>query len=317
MLGGISWTGTNGIQDAVKNSSRSIVKFWMPDTIPAINYESNYAETITRWDYFINTSFANWSVEKTDLGKDQSAVYSIYSYVFTPKKGYDRTVLLTMGQDGQEHDGDRIVYEFFRQALNYAGTGGLSAISHTRYVVCPAVNPWGYDNSSWTNSRGVLIKNNFPWNWDACIDDACINGLKGSSPLSEAETRIEKALIDFYMPIAYLNFHDTGETISSWSVFGFYPSSGLIPNKEPVLRTLEFLNNNGYNSTTGYSANIGSLDLPIAINYAVSIGIANSFVPEHNLNSYHLTSRWSSQYMTDGLRWFGNLILAFSQTDPK
>ncbi|TDM15694.1 M14 family metallopeptidase [Macrococcus bovicus] len=76
----------------------------------------------------------------------------------------------------------------------------------------PSVNPWGYHNNKYYQSRGVNLNRNFPTDyWEGYVGDAQWKGnnYKGEAPASEAETKAVVAKFDEILPAVAINCHTT------------------------------------------------------------------------------------------------------------
>lgn len=325
--GSISWTGTGGSASGLSPIGKTRVHLWDGNGTEEAILDSTsntfaagtrvYGETqeydniIGHWDYFINNTFSGWSVEKATLGNDQSDARAIYSYTFTPKSGrYDRTILLVAGVHGQEQDSVMASHRFFYYLVsNNLPADVLSAIENVRYVICPFANPYGAGvlgvrARTSGNSNSVDINRNFSWNWDAQPDET-----KGASAESEAETIILKGLITTYSPAFVLDMHNHGA--SDFHFYNYLPHSTLYTESEPVIRVVEHL---GYSAVDYLPSD---LDKSTLHNYAASINIGSYNFEYGPWNSGENGVQYSSEYITEAVKQYGNMILSVSQTEPR
>ena len=117
--------------------------------------------------------------------------------------------------------------------------------------VVPIINPWGVQNHSRFNGRGVDLNRNSPHNWESCTDSA-----KGTAPFSEAETQIYRDYIESRiaegMPIDYvMEIHSRGEIVMSADTrfMGFGPDNF---EKSPFSVAIQM--GNKYDSNAGWKA---------------------------------------------------------------
>ena len=324
--GNLTWSGTNGVAQNIKPVGETILTNWNAPTQEGCRTADvntfacgsrvygetfSYSDLIGWWDYFTVNSFGGWVVTKTALGAGQSATYQLYSYTFTPAV-YDRTVMVVAGEHGGEVASMLATLRFFYSAIG-SSDSTFAPCTRTRYVVIPCANPWGLSQAtrSYFNSRGIDIDANFTWNWSAFTYPGD-NAIKGASAASEAETIIVKNLIDATMPSALLAMHTYADDSKSPEFPGYYPYSTLYQNTDPVLRVVDYLKQTGW-TTELYN----TLDQPTPHNYAASLGIA-AFCPEYSIYDSETNSPYlGSAYMTGIVRWMGNIILAFSQLEPR
>ncbi len=318
----VTVSGSNVIISNGKSNGETRVKLWDGQTEQAVDDNSentfgagvriygesfDYPDILTWWDYFTSRSFSGWTVTKSNLGKDASGTIDIYAYIFTPA-AYDRTVLINTGMHA-ERASMLSTFRFFYYAIsNNDSSSALAVTRRVRYVVIPCLNPWILSNAgiSSHNANGVNINRNFNYGWDACADED-----KGSSAESEAETQILLSVFSAYSPDVFLDFHSYGVATTGENFIGVYPVNENY-DSDAVNRVVYHLTSSGY-TTRFYSDN-----LPFAANYAAdNLGIP-SFIAEYAIwevgdNGTAFSSKW----MTGAVKWFGNLILAFSQGEPR
>lgn len=87
----------------------------------------------------------------------------------------------------------------------------------------PSLNPWGYENKSYTQSRGVNLCRNFDNLWDiAPVKPPKDPNCKGESPESENETKIAVAKIKEIKPAIAINCHTTLGAASGIDMYARY-----------------------------------------------------------------------------------------------
>lgn len=164
----------------------------------------NYASVIAYFDKFV-TSYSNFVV-KTDLGLDETGVYSIYKYVFTPT-AYTKTFVINCGIHGGEYVTPFSVYNLmdalYGEKFKHQFLDELR--ENVRFVIIPISNPHGWDHNTRYNGNGVDINRNFDYLWSSVTDYP-----KGDSAFSEAEAVIIRDILLDYKPDAYFDLHNTG-----------------------------------------------------------------------------------------------------------
>lgn len=82
-------------------------------------------------------------ITRTNIGKDQSGLYDMYSYVFEPEN-YEQTMFLTAGQHGDEEGAYFALGNFMQQICYEDGSNEQLHYLRTkvRFVVIPIVNVW-------------------------------------------------------------------------------------------------------------------------------------------------------------------------------
>lgn len=129
------------------------------------------AETITTaqlyslWDSLI-AQYPN-QLTKSILGKDASGQYDIWRINFKPMQPKAK-ILISANVHGNSEWGDPadislVLYEFIKDILSNGTTN--EAMTFFRYNIeiemIPCANPWGYNNDTRENSRGVDMNRNF------------------------------------------------------------------------------------------------------------------------------------------------------------
>lgn len=147
----------------------------------------------TFYDGFVSSPPYDTTVTKQSLGKDQSGLYDIYEYTFTPRN-YNRTILLSAGLHAYELPASFGLANFIKNLYGIASNQAFEYIrTHVRVKVIPIANPWGFNQNpkSYGNVNGVNPNRNFDINgrWADYISTDAWNQ-KGDYPFSEAETRV-------------------------------------------------------------------------------------------------------------------------------
>jgi len=196
---------------------------------PDFNYNTVTAALLYAKIDAVMAEFPDY-ITKTLLGYDQSGTLPIYEYDLFPSKpeiafqdgntyngGKDYpTVLITSGMHGYGAYGDPplmpyVIYNFIYDICHNWKQNEVLAYyrQKVKLAIIPISNPWGFNNKSRLNSRGVDINRNFDYNWAAGEPGSTNYG--GTAPFSEAETKILRDFISKYpTAICHTDFHSTG-----------------------------------------------------------------------------------------------------------
>ena len=187
--------------------------YFTPPKIYGLNSEE-MGEVNTSFIYNLYDSLVDGKyVTKTILGKDQSGTLDVVKYEFTPKY-YTKKIVINANIHGNGDGGDpkdvTLALYYFLEKLykNNRENKHLNYIrNNCKLIVVPIANPWGYDNKSRYNSRGVDLCRNFPYGWELYTDTTGTRP-KGDGPCSEQETIYIKNILDEnYDATAYIDFH--------------------------------------------------------------------------------------------------------------
>lgn len=164
----------------------------LPDPIPVGENALGYNEFInTTWNTLLPDNYSDgdaYDVTTTKIIGVQvdresewtstpygtnSDTYAIYRFTFTPRFGYEKTILLTAGCHGNEAEGYWGLYRLIRM-IYFEGHKypTLRNLRNCRIIVVPIWNPWGmqhyrrYNAFSALNAQGSdRAKNLQAWNW--------------------------------------------------------------------------------------------------------------------------------------------------------
>ena len=155
-------------------------------------------------------------ISKEELpNEDQSGTYKMYCYTFAPEQIPINSssvltfnfnplpkVILGGGVHGNGNSGDDssmigTLYYFLRDlCANWETNETLKYLRwNVVFKVVPLQNPWGYQNMTRKNSRGVDINRNMPIGWIYSTETTTA-GYGGSEPLSENESKNMKYVMD-------------------------------------------------------------------------------------------------------------------------
>ena len=254
-------------------------------------------------------------ITKIVLGKDQSGMYNIYRYDFTPKK-YDKTVLLHACLHGNEYTSFFGLCRFLQELYdeNNKLDPNLQYIkNHIKLVVCPILNPWGFANHKRQNVNGVDLNRNFDYRWEEYTTAKSKPGgiyYKGDAPFSEAESRIVRDMVahlNTYNLVATIDFH-TITTVEAEKIL-YYPRfhDNIIGALSNVVERFS----HGQNRTIFSSSTVPTLS-----NYLSWVYDICSINPEWNNKCYGENGVRDSTNMTKWVEWAGNLIITMAKESP-
>ena len=197
------------------------------------------------YDNFVGSSNYG-TVTKTSLGKDESGTYDLYEYDFKPKN-YTRTILLSSGMHTYElsaHFGcAHFINHIMDTSLNHEGLKYIR--ENVRIKIIPIINPWGWNQSPkvYHNVNGVNPNRNFDCKYWATNEIGKGNewNYKGTSPFSEAETRILRDWVLANKDAQYWIDCHTGLGLGPWDNFIYYLTEDPYLNK--ILSALNKLEN--------------------------------------------------------------------------
>lgn len=150
------------------------------DNKPTINFKADYYSPVVQipdynMDNFrVNNLYTMWDtlisqhpsyLKKEILGKDQSGIFDILKITFKAKSPKLKIMLVANvhGHNSDTRDASIALYYFIHDICkNWRTNEQLYWLhEHAEIIFIPCGNPWGYDNGSRYNSRGVNINRNF------------------------------------------------------------------------------------------------------------------------------------------------------------
>ena len=193
------------------------------------NYNTVYSTLISAYDNILGSNPTYMT--KTDLGASSDGVNHLYKYSLKPatdsilqngRRGKTLPhVLIISGQHGFEKASVFGLYYFIKDLTeNWENDPFLFWLrSNCIISFIPCVNPYGFNNNTYTNANQVNLNRNwdrpgFVWNGE--IGDVSYGG---TEPFSEPETLIVKNFItNATNPIVLIDFHTQGGTAkaSAW-----------------------------------------------------------------------------------------------------
>lgn len=284
------------------------------DGIPSEFSESTY-EGFFEW--ILNPLVETYPdyISKTILGKDQSGIYNIYRYDFTPIH-YDKTILLYACLHGNEYTSFFGLCRFLQELCDNKNTNdpNLQYIkSHIKLVVCPILNPWGFVNSKRQNVNGVDLNRNFDYRWNEYTTSNSEAGnvyYKGSEPFSEAESVNVRDMVynlNAYNLVAAIDFH-TIITVEAEKIL-YYPrfNDNIISALSNVVERFKYGENRAIFSSSA---------LPTLTNYLSWTHKICCINPEWNNICHGINGKRDTSNMTRWVEWAGNLILSMAKNAP-
>lgn len=303
---GVAWSNL-AAELADIGVSRTTNGMWQPPAQPSFLPGGVLNASAATAEQFISTLWeplraANPSyITRTLLGKDQSGLYDIWRYEFTPQT-YDKTIILLGSVHGLEVTGQIGLYLLMKQVIeNTASHANLMYLrSACRIIIIPIVNPWGMNQSTRErrNSRLIDPNRNADYRWGNYTESLYYE--KGTAPWSEKESQLVRdTVLAFPDASALIDCHNTTSS-GSYNLYGFIPQHEGAPTD--AIRTVI----DGIKSGA-MTQQIATSPEPLLINWAATQGL-NSMVIEWN-DGKDGNAMYSSADLTLALRWYGNLIM--------
>lgn len=255
------------------------------------------------YDRYINNN-KYFDIIKTNLGLDESGLYSIYEYELTPKLGYTEQAGFTSGMHPYELSAHFGLAYFIEQLMNPEIDHEF--VTHIRQKtslkIIPIINPWAWNQApkKYGNINGVNINRNFDYNgsWAAyptILPTENEWNYKGTAPYSEAETRI---LRDWMIAnknfMIWIDMHTSSDD-ATFDNYIYYQSND--PLKDKYQETISLLSNrikNKYRATAKNNVIVDSKDVP-RIDLALSLGLST-----FTLEQSPRRTLWGSSKNNDG-----------------
>ena len=119
------------------------------------------------YEPYLSNSYDNLTITKEIIGKDESGLYDIPMYIFTPKN-YTRTILLESGMHTYEYEGyyglGRLIYYIVNEPDIHEGIKYIR--DNVRLLVIPVLNPWGMNQQPHIYGNCNRININRDWGYD-------------------------------------------------------------------------------------------------------------------------------------------------------
>jgi hypothetical protein len=257
-------------------------------------------------DYITRTTLG-----KSTMGADQTE-WNVYRYELTPKN-YSKTIIVSAGTHGNEYTASfalaRFVYHLVNDWKKYPQLTYIR--KNVRVIVHPINNPWSFKNNKRQNARGVDLNRNMAYLWDYITGTSYQPGgtyYKGTAPFSELESiYLRDSFAQYSDALAYIDFHTINTIKADHIVFTPRYRSQYRGIYNNVITRLFKTGNRVVNGTTAMPT--------IACHAAVTHDMTTSN-PEWYNGNYTADVR-SSLEMTEGLKWFGNVIIQASKLEHK
>ena len=271
-------------------------------TIKYVDIINLYNELVTKYPQYVSRTF---------LGYDQSGTYEMFSYQFS-HSNYNDWIVIDANIHGDDTLGDGkdigvALYYFLNDLCNSTENDVLSYIkTNINLSVIPIANPYGFNNNTRTNSRGVDLNRNFPVFWDSSVGE-------GVTPLSENETKNIKTHFknisnlsknSSKQIIGYLALHCYSSTRSENPSYPYHISSS-----SPLVRVFESVSN-VLSEKYGYQKHIQGIvtpSKPSADNYAERLFGIPSGTTEFVINRTDGNKR-TDYALRQLVEYVGNLI---------
>lgn len=149
---------------------------------------------------------------KETIGTSQDGGFTLYGYKYGD---FSRP---TIWIDSNIHGSEWWTAYFCLDVLNdVIGLGFYDKVAVQKvrdefsWYYIPSLNPWGFENNQYNNSRLVNLNRNFDNGWDSYVGDApgAGNNYKGEAVWSESEARAARDKFLQYAPILAINCHTT------------------------------------------------------------------------------------------------------------
>lgn len=284
---------------------------WTPPAQPAALDGATLNTYVGLWDSLVS-DYPDY-VTRTSMGMDASGTYPVYRYVFEPEAP-ERTIILTANIHGGEDIGQQVLYRFMRHvADDYLDYPQLAYLrTRVRIVTIPIANPYGLVNGTRQNgnpNQPVDLNRNFAYQWDAWVSTSTT--YKGTAPLSEVESQyIDQTLAAWPDAICYLDLHNTSSITPAENTVDFYTTiSWFSPGSvDTIHRVIDHITPKGFTAirTLGWST------FPAAANHGAMTYGLHAITLEHQPGMTYGHPAKGAEDMTDAMRWFGNMILAYS-----
>ena len=164
----------------------------LPDPIPVDENHLDYNDFIEQtWDTLLQNNYTEGDPYNPNTTKIRNVfvervtrwtstpygtnidTYPIHRYTFTPRNGYEKTVLLTSGCHGNEAEGYwglfRLIKMIYFEGYKYPT---LRNLRNVRFIIVPSWNPWGMQHYRRYNAFCALNtptydggKTHQAWNW--------------------------------------------------------------------------------------------------------------------------------------------------------
>lgn len=202
------------------------------------NYHVNPIPKYTELIKYIDDKLLPLGFQKEEIGLSQDGEHMLYGYSINLDKP---TYWIDANIHGSEWHScfytlDFIVDIWGDKHFDKRLSEKLRNTLGVYYI--PSVNPWGYDNVSYTQSRGVNLARNFDNLWHLAPEKPPKDpNCKGDSPLSEKETQLITQKFNEIKPYIALNCHTTTGKASGIDMNARFPYYKLL--SRDILQTVK------------------------------------------------------------------------------
>lgn len=282
--------------------------------VPSERTEQNYEDHL---DWMLNQLMAQHPtyITRQTLGKDQSGVYNVYRYDFTPED-YDRTVLILSCVHGNEYTSFYGICRFLEDLCARSHENALlgELRSRVRFVVLPIVNPYGFVNGTRQNANGVDLNRNANYRWEeynTANSKPEQKYYKGSEPFSEVETQYIRTVVDELKQSNFVGAMDmhTINTIDAEKVFYYPRFQGNL--KDEYSKLMEAFDPELPQNRVIFATS----NLPTISNWIAHYTKANACNPEWNNSVYNSDGGKRNEFlMRKHVEWIGNTLVILSRS---
>lgn len=253
-------------------------------------------------------------ITRTNIGKDESGQFNMYSYVFEPEE-YEQTVFLTSGMHGNEEEAYFALANFMQQVCNEDGSNSQLHYLRTKvkFVVIPLINVWGVNKT-----HSMEINYNLRYN----STGADLN--RDFADKTQQETKNVMAEFEKYKDeITFaIDFHTSVDDVD---IALYYNFPIVAENTECNFKTANHMYHTFLNK--GYVTELSKLLTPTDSTSATAAAVTGSYVGSKTLqgniwNNYKIPAmtieytpygnfppKFSSEAITIAVEAYGNFII--------
>lgn len=259
--------------------------------------------------------------ESHEMGLASDGVTMMYYYTFTPKAISDTNtykrpkIIISSGQHGFEKTANFGVYWFCKNLLeDWQSSDFLAYVrNHVQLIVMPCLNPYGFDNDTYTNANGVNLNRNWDTSaWSKGTPGTVTYG--GEAPLDQPETQYASAVILGNLDAFWLcDYHNNGQVAPDYASSYLWHSFAIITHKDAYFeKAFADAAKWHIDDTTGYLY----IDYPNICNYEISghitdnnapsgQGLITAYAREHNIMA--ATMEGAAAFIGSGSRYSSSI----------
>lgn len=157
--------------------------------------------------------FIQLDCEKEELGVGSDGELHLYGLKYGDTENKP-VIFIDANCHGSEWQASHFTLDFLNRIINrdYPNKPLVDAIADTfAFYIIPSTNPWGYENSKYTNFNGVNLNRNMDHRgkWESAPTGEETVNYKGSAPFSEEESKIVRDKFNSLKPFVGINVHTT------------------------------------------------------------------------------------------------------------